>query len=324
MTPSPAAPADAPDVSFLIACYNGRAYLADAVGSALAQEGVAVEVVVVDDHSSDDSLALARGLAAADHRVRVLQTAANAGPAGARNVAMAAARGTWLAVLDADDRIEPQRSRRLIDAADAACADMIADDLLVFSDGAPDVERRFLGNRRRADDDGWITIERYFTQTRMFGRTPDLGFLKPMLRAGFVRAHGIRYDESLRIAEDDALVIRLLRAGARYRLVREPLYRYRKHAGSISHRLSVDHVDRMMAAGDALAGSLRSDAAAAAYAGRHRALRRAWAFTHLIDALKRRHAGRAIAIALRHPTMLPLLRMPIRGLARKFLHRIAG
>lgn len=320
MTGAPPVRADAPDVSFLIACYNARGFLADAVGSALAQEGVTVEVIVVDDHSADASLSFARALAAADARIRVLQTPANAGPAGARNLALSVARGAWLAVLDADDQIEPHRSRRLIDAADTAGADMVADDLLVFSDDAPDAGRPFLRPRRTADD-GWITIARYFAETCMFGGTPDLGFLKPMLRAGFVRAHGICYDEGLRIAEDDALVIRMLRAGARYRLVPEPLYHYRKHAGSISHRLSVDHVDRMMAAGDRLAGELREDPAAAAFAGRHRALRRAWAFTHLVDALKQRQGRRALAIAFRNPSMLPLLRMPILGRTRRLLRR---
>jgi glycosyltransferase involved in cell wall biosynthesis len=310
-----------PDVSFLIACYNARAYLGDAVRSALGQAGATVEVIVVDDHSSDDSLAIAHALASTDRRVRVLQTPTNAGPAAARNLAIAAARGTWLAVLDADDLIEPQRSRRLIDAADASGADMIADDLMVFTDGDDRTGHPFLAPARQGDD-AWIPIARYFAETRMYGPDPDLGFLKPMLRAAFVRTHDIRYDEALRIAEDDALIIRLLRAGARYRLLREPLYRYRKHGGSISHRLSVDHVDRMMAAGDALAHDLRADLRArAAYGKRHRALRRAWAFTHLIDALQRRRPLRAIGLAVRHPTVLPLLRMPIAGLARKLRHK---
>jgi succinoglycan biosynthesis protein ExoO len=123
----------------------------------------------------------------------------------------------------------------------------------------------------------------------------------------------------LRIAEDDALIVALLRARAHYLLVPEPLYRYRKHGASISHRLSTDHVDRMMAAGDRLRQELASDPAAArALSPRHRALRRAWAFTHLIDALKHRDVRRAIRIAAAHPTMLPLLRMP----AAAALHRL--
>jgi succinoglycan biosynthesis protein ExoO len=299
----------APDVSFLVACFNARAYLAEAVASALAQRDVTVEVLIVDDHSTDDSWRLVQHLAAADGRVRALRTPANMGPAGARNVAIEAARGRWLAILDSDDILESVRSRRLIDAADEVRADVVADDLMVFTDGALEASRRFLGGS--PGQSGWIDLERYLAGTRMFGRSPDLGFLKPMIRADFLRRHRVTYDETLRIAEDDALIVRLLRSGARYLLVQEPLYRYRKHEGSISHRLSADHVDRMMAAGEKLREELRgNEAAARALAPRHRALRRAWAFTHLIDALKARDPLRAVAIAAAHPTMLPLLRMP--------------
>ncbi|MDB5683354.1 MAG: epsH [Sphingomonas bacterium] len=317
MSPLPAASAGSPDISFLVASYNAAAFLEQAVRSALAQRGVRVEVLIVDDGSTDESRRIAQDLAAEDPRVRCLRTPVNLGPAGARNIAVDAARGTWLAVLDSDDRIDPYRSCRLIEAAEQAKADMIADDLLVFDGSAGEAARRFLDPARAAAP-GWIGLERYFAETRMFGRTPDLGFLKPMIRADFLRAHGIRYDESLRIAEDDALIVRLLLAGARYWLLPEPLYHYRKHASSISHRLSVDHVDRMMAAGERLKEVVRaSGRGAAALAPRHRALRRAWAFTHLVEHLKHRRLGSAMRLALRHPTMLPLLRMPIAGALRK-------
>ena len=101
-----------PDVSFLVASYNSAAYLAAATASALAQRDVAIEVVIVDDGSSDGSRELAAALAARDGRVLCLGTPVNRGPAGARNLALAAARGRWLAVLDSDDLIDPDRSRR--------------------------------------------------------------------------------------------------------------------------------------------------------------------------------------------------------------------
>jgi succinoglycan biosynthesis protein ExoO len=312
---------DTPDVSFLIASFDAETFLEDAVASAVAQIGVTIEVLIVDDHSRDGSWPLAQRLAAGDGRIRALRTPTNAGPGGARNVAIAAARGRWLAVLDSDDLLDPARSRRLIDAAEAAGADIVADDLFVFPDGAPQQVRRFLGETAGPSNE-WIDLDRYFRGTRMFGPTPDLGFLKPMIRADFLARHGLHYDESLRIAEDDALVVSLLRAGGRYLLVPEPLYRYRKHGASISHRLSTDHVDRMMAAGERLRWELASDPAATrALAPRHRALRRAWAFTHLIDALKRRDARRAIGIASAYPTMLPLLRMPAAAVIRRLLRR---
>ena len=81
----------------------------------------------------------------------------------------------------------------------------------------------------------------------MFGASPNLGFLKPMIRRRVLERTGIRYDPSLRIGEDDALIVQLLLAGARYRLMPQAGYFYRKHGSSISHRLSLDHAERMMA-----------------------------------------------------------------------------
>lgn len=92
-----------PSVTVVITCFNYGRYLADSVGSALRQDGVSVEVVIVDDRSTDDSLAVARGLAETDARVRVVANSRNLGPAGAFNVGWRAATGTFLVRLDADD-----------------------------------------------------------------------------------------------------------------------------------------------------------------------------------------------------------------------------
>src|SRR3989304_2564250 len=88
------------DVSFAIACHNSLPYLDEAVASALGQQDVTVEVIIVDDGSKDGSLARAKEWAERDARVRVLQTPENLGPGGARNLAIESMRGTWYAVLD--------------------------------------------------------------------------------------------------------------------------------------------------------------------------------------------------------------------------------
>jgi len=312
-----------PDISFVIASYNASAFLADAVRSALDQRGVAVEVIIVDDGSSDDSREIAEQLAATDPRVRSLQTPVNRGPGGARNVGIVEARGRWIAVLDSDDLLHPDRSRRLLDEAEAVQADMVADDLMIFDDSRVAKPSLFL-DARRVERPGWIDLAAYLNETRMFGRRPNLGFLKPMMRTAFLRDHAIRYDESLRIAEDDALVISLLREGARYRILPQPLYFYRKHGASISHRLSGANVDRMRAADDKLCTAFSSDSALArAFAPRDRALTRAWAFTHMLEALKARRPARALSLVARHPTVLPLLGGPLAGIFRKLRARIA-
>jgi hypothetical protein len=102
-----------PDASILIPCRNARATLAATLGSALAQEGIDREIIVVDDGSSDGSLEVARGFET--RGVRVIE-----GPrlnaSAARNRAIRESRGRYLQFLDADDLLAPDKIRRQIDA----------------------------------------------------------------------------------------------------------------------------------------------------------------------------------------------------------------
>lgn len=92
-------------VSVVIPCFNAGQYLDEAVRSALAQTYENLEVVVVDDGSTDAETV--QVLAAADWPRTQIFRQANAGPSAARNRAIREARGTYILPLDADDTIEP-------------------------------------------------------------------------------------------------------------------------------------------------------------------------------------------------------------------------
>jgi O-antigen biosynthesis protein len=100
-------------VSVVIPRHDAAPFLAEAIDSALAQAGGEVEVVVVDDASTDGSLAVAEGFGAA---VRLVRLESNRGAAHARNRGVAAARGTALLFLDADDVLGPGTLRALLAA----------------------------------------------------------------------------------------------------------------------------------------------------------------------------------------------------------------
>ena len=89
----------AASVSVIIPCYNAAPYILATIESVLAQDLPGMEVIVVDDGSSDGSVALVR---AAYPQVRV-EPQANAGVATARNTGLRLARGEWIAFVDADD-----------------------------------------------------------------------------------------------------------------------------------------------------------------------------------------------------------------------------
>lgn len=308
-----------PAVSVLIASYGAEAFIERAIRSVLAQTVADLEVIVVDDVSPDGSAAIVEALAREDVRVRPVSMAANGGPAAARNRAIAEARGRWLAVVDSDDLLAPDRFETLITVAEAADADMVADDLLVFDDGAAGGAKPFLSARDRRRGAFDLSLGEYLRRSVMYGGDPNPGFLKPMIRRVSLDALGIRYDERLRIGEDDDLVIRLMLGGLRYRVVARPGYFYRKHGTSISHRLSTGALDAMIAADAVLHRRITAERADFSLACRVRstALRRARAFDQLVSAIKGRRFGTALAVAIRAPGALPLLRMPLFGQMRR-------
>lgn len=111
MSPSPAATAAAvPPVSVIIPAYNRAATIGAAVASVLRQTYPDFELVVVDDGSTDGTLAAAG--AVPDPRLRVVAAPENLGAAGARNLGVAEARGTWIAFQDSDDEWLPGKLAR--------------------------------------------------------------------------------------------------------------------------------------------------------------------------------------------------------------------
>jgi glycosyltransferase involved in cell wall biosynthesis len=233
-----------PLVSVIMANLNGAAHIAEAVRSVLRQTEPSLELIVSDDGSSDASLEIAEAAANGDPRLVLLKgERARTGPAAARNRALAIARGRWIAVIDNDDVIHPERLERLIRAADADRADIAADDLLVFyDDGSRAPHAHLDGALARGPQ--WISAAEYERSNQLLSGRRALGYLKPVFR----RSLSPVYNETLRIAEDSDLILRLLVNGARMRVYPEIGYFYRKHAGSISHRLDAASITAMDAA----------------------------------------------------------------------------
>lgn len=109
---------DLPRVSVVVPCYNYAHFLADCVSSALSQEGVEVDVTVVDDASTDTSLEVAHQLSSADPRVRVIAHGENRGHIETFNEALDLGTAPYVVKLDADDLLTPGSLRRSADVLD--------------------------------------------------------------------------------------------------------------------------------------------------------------------------------------------------------------
>jgi len=114
-----ALPATPPTVTVVIPHYNYGLYLPSAVASALDQPGVDVDVIIVDDASTDGSLAIARSIAASDDRITLVEHQTNLRHIGTYNDGLSRATGTYVVLLSADDALAPHslaRSAALMEA----------------------------------------------------------------------------------------------------------------------------------------------------------------------------------------------------------------
>ena len=302
-----------PTVSVLIAAWNAETTLADAVRSALAQGEIDVEVIVVDDCSSDRTVSIAAGFPT--DRVRVLALTENHGPGAARNAGLAAARGEWVAVLDADDTMLPGRLAAMIARAEASSSAIVVDNLKVVHEGqTPEVmfDPTFFGRI------GEIDLANFIASNILFEATFSYGYLKPVFRRSFLAEHQLRYNENLRIGEDYIFFASALACGAKCVVEPNAGYNYFIREGSISRVLELRHVEAMLAADRAFVRDHELDAAArTAQARRTRSLEQAASFLMLVDHIKAGAPLKAVAAALRDPAALRHLRMPIAARLRR-------
>ncbi|VVT10125.1 glycosyltransferase family 2 protein [Rhizobium sp. EC-SD404] len=307
-----------PDVSIIIAAYNAEDTVARAVRTALKQDGVQIEVIVVDDASVDDTPDIVSRID--DDRVHLIRLAENGGPGAARNAGLEAASGRYIAVLDSDDTMHPDRMARLVACADREQADIVVDNIEIVGDAAPQGELMFppdeLSRRDRLD------LAAFIAGNRMFDRGYSLGYMKPMLRRDFVEMHGLRYDTSLRIGEDYILIASALANGALCVVDPRPGYVYHIREGSISRVLEQRHVHAMLSADEAFVASHHlDDRAREAQARRTRSLQEAASFLRLVDDIKALAPMRALRTALRDPRAVLHLKMPIMARVRRLLPR---
>jgi glycosyltransferase involved in cell wall biosynthesis len=208
-------------VSVIIPTYNGSRYLAQAIESALGQSYRDVEVIVVNDGSTDPKVEkIAKGYGS---QIRYLAESSNQGLAGARNAGIRATNGEFVALLDDDDWWEPKKVEVQIAEFDRDPAvDLVYSDLTVHFDDGSDVPS-FLSSRPLAGS-GYI-----------FDRYMQSKFIIPssvMLRRSCFQRVGL-FNEEMRSLEDCDFFLRLCLTG-KVALVKQPLLHRRQRAGNMT------------------------------------------------------------------------------------------
>lgn len=275
------------DTAVIIAAYKAQATLDRAIASALAQPE-AVEVCVVDDASSDGTLALAQSWAAREPRVKAIGLAVNGGPSAARNAAIAATSAPWLAILDADDYLLDGRLSAL--HALSGDADFVADELIRVTEGQDPV--RPAAGLHPAE----LSFETFVLGNMGALKGPlDLGFLKPIFRRDFIDKHALRYKPAMRLGEDYLLYAIALARGARFLTCNPAGYISVERPGSLSKEHSERDLELLRDCDNEIAAVRRLNQT------EQRALDRHWSsvdcrlqWRRLIGAVKDRNVGAAL------------------------------
>ena len=212
-------------VSVIIPAYNTEKYIHKAIDSALSQTLNALEIIVVDDCSRDNTIKVVQSFD--DPRIRLLINSKNLGPGGARNRAIRVAKGKWIAVLDADDWYAPERLERLVQVAQQKNADLVVDDLNLIEYGASSPWGTMIGESGQKISSLTAISAADFVRSNIEGQGGlRLGFSKPLFRRDFLLKHNIEYSETLKIGEDFWLYMECFLYGAAFFLVPEPYYFY--------------------------------------------------------------------------------------------------
>jgi glycosyltransferase involved in cell wall biosynthesis len=210
--PSPSAPAL---VSIIIPCFNYGRFLNEAVSSALGQTISSLEVIIVDDGSTDAETIRVLETLKTLPSVRVIRQC-NTGLPNARNVGIALARGEYICCLDADDTLEPSYVELCIAALELdrsagftySWVQLFGDETAVWRTREFDIDEALHDNHTpvsavfRRDD--WLAVGGY----------------RPDMRSGY---------------EDWEFWLRIAALGRRGRLIRCPLFNHRRHGRTMTH-----------------------------------------------------------------------------------------
>ena len=216
-----------PLVSVVVPVHNAEKTLTGMLDSLCAQTWKALQILVVDDGSTDQTLALARAAAARDPRITVL-TQPNLGVSVARNTALEHCKGTFIRFADGDDTMPADSMERLVSRA-------LRDEADLVIGGYTEYVGRVSRFRNRANRADIVSCEKLLELLCPHSNTYFYGVLwnKLFCRA-MVEENRIRFPAGLTWGEDFSFVVAYLHHAEKIAFLRESVYDYRRNPESAS------------------------------------------------------------------------------------------
>jgi succinoglycan biosynthesis protein ExoO len=210
-------------VSVITPAYKAARYIGQAIESVQAQTLTDWEMIIVDDASPDETAEVVKRYLD-DPRIKLIRSERNRGECGARNLALEAARGEWVAPLDADDWFAPQRLERLWQFAQEKGAILVADLLLRIDDNGQTYGVAFSDILRPPKTPTRYSVRDYLREHIS---------IQPFFLRQHALNHNLRYPEGIVLGGDYIFQTQLLLKGAELWILPEPSYYYRIHPNSM-------------------------------------------------------------------------------------------
>jgi len=232
---SPSNAADTPvAVTVIIPAYQSESTLSRALQSVVSQSLREIEIIVADDGSSDATWETILDWLPRDGRIRGLRNKSNSAKSATMNRAIPFARGRWIAILDADDWFHADRLKNLIALGEKWNVHAVADNQ-IFHDA---LAMSVTGSAWSIGTTEWqLECDDYLIGSHAY-ESFNLGMLKPIVSAEFIRETGLTYDEAAKRGQDFFYLLRLFLLGGRAVVSDAAYYFYTMPFGSASRKWS--------------------------------------------------------------------------------------
>jgi succinoglycan biosynthesis protein ExoO len=291
-----------PVVSVIMASYNSAPYVASAVYSVLKQSIAEIELIVIDDASTDASPEIIHNISEIDKRVRLMKAPKNSGPAAARNLGLEHVRGRWVAIMDSDDLMMPDRLERMIAHAEEDKVDIVADNPLLFWDDRSSAPELHID----------LSEPIVLNLVELMNGAEKYGYLKPVFRSA--RLGHIRYNENLFVGEDFDYYMRAMLTGAGFKVYPITGYLYRRHKRLAPNARHRRNAEGMLASNIAFRREFaESGPLFVACKKREAELQSIINYLLFVDLLKEKRFMKSIAFGIKNPSCVRRLHRPIKA-----------
>ena len=233
-------------VSIIVPVYNSEQYLHLCIESIINQSYKNIEIILINDCSTDNSGRICDSCALDDNRIRVIQMRKNKGPAAARNRGLENSKGEFISFVDADDFIENNAIKLLIENYNQSKADIIIGDFNKINDHHPGS-----GHNRVFLNSQLLTKQDIIDYTRCYLKKPNRFPLFTqswgrLFKSSIIKNNNIYFNTGLRTFEDVAFNFDYLKYTNKLFFLKEALYNHLVHDNYASATMKIDNNPKIL------------------------------------------------------------------------------